>query len=108
AEMLVTSYVETHGLDAVITRGANTYGPYQYPEKFIPLMITNVMEGRSLPVYGDGLQVRHWIHVDDHCNGIDVVLRYGSAGEAYNIGSSEERTNLEIVQTVLDLMGASH
>src|SRR5699024_6704260 len=86
AEMMVIAYYETHGLDAVITRGSNTYGPYQYPEKFIPLMVTNVMERKEIPVYGDGLQVRHWIHVEDHCSGVDTVLRRGLSGHAYNVG----------------------
>jgi dTDP-glucose 4,6-dehydratase len=107
-EMMVISYVETHGVDALISRGSNTFGPYQYPEKFIPLMITNVIENRPVPVYGDGLQVRHWIHVDDHCSGIDTVLRKGSTGGIYNIGSDDERTNLSVAQQVLDHLDAPH
>lgn len=107
AEMMVMAYVETHGVDAVITRGSNTYGPYQYPEKFIPLMITNVLEGSSIPVYGDGLQVRHWIHAEDHCSGIDRVMRCGSNGAVYNIGSDDERTNLSVARQVVRLLDAS-
>jgi dTDP-glucose 4,6-dehydratase len=106
AEMMVIAYIETHGLDALITRGSNTYGPYQYPEKFIPLMITNVMERRPVPVYGDGLQVRHWIYVEDHCSGIDAVLRKGKSGEIYNVGSDEERTNLRVAEQVLGILDA--
>lgn len=106
AEMMVTAYVETHGLDATITRGSNTYGPYQYPEKFIPLMITNVLERTPIPVYGDGRQVRHWIHAEDHCSGIDTALRFGARGEVYNIGSDEERTNLSVAELVVELLEA--
>ena len=101
------SYIETHGLDAAISRGGNTYGPYQYPEKFIPLMITNLMEGREVPIYGDGMQVRHWIHVDDHCRGVATIMRNGNPGEIYNVGSDDERTNLDVARTVVRLMGAS-
>ncbi len=106
AEMLAISYAETHGVDVVITRGSNTYGPFQYPEKFIPLMITNLFERKAVPVYGDGLQVRHWVHVDDHCSGIDTALRFGASGEIYNVGSDDERTNLEVVKQVLSLVDA--
>jgi dTDP-glucose 4,6-dehydratase len=106
-EMMVISYVETYGIDVVITRGSNTYGPYQYPEKFIPLMITNVLESRPIPVYGDGLQVRHWIHVDDHCSGIAKALSDGETGEIYNVGSEDERTNLSVAHDVVRLLGAS-
>jgi dTDP-glucose 4,6-dehydratase len=106
AEMMVISYVETHGVDAVITRGCNTYGPFQHPEKFIPLMITNVLQGRTIPVYGDGLQVRHWIHVEDHCHGIDTALRRGRSGEIYNVGGDEERTNLSVARLVVELLEA--
>jgi dTDP-glucose 4,6-dehydratase len=106
-EMMVISYVETYGIDVVTTRGSNTYGPYQYPEKFIPLMITNVLEERAIPVYGDGLQVRHWIHVDDHCSGIAAALTDGGTGEIYNVGSDDERTNLSVAHEVVRLLGAS-
>lgn len=107
AEMMVIAYHETHGVDVVTTRGSNTYGPHQYPEKFIPLMITNVMEGQAVPVYGDGLQVRHWIHAEDHCSGIHTALTEGESGDVYNIGSDEDHTNLHVAQTVVDLLGAS-
>lgn len=107
AEMMAIAYHETHGVDVVITRGSNTYGPFQYPEKFIPLMITNVMEGQAIPVYGDGLQVRHWIHAEDHCSGIHTALLRGESGEVYNIGSDEEHTNLHVARTVVDLLGGS-
>jgi dTDP-glucose 4,6-dehydratase len=105
AEMMVIAYAETHGLDAGITRGSNTYGPYQFPEKFIPLMITNALAGEILPVYGDGMQRRHWIHVWDHCSGIDAVLRRGEPGAVYNVGSDDERANIEVAQGILELVG---
>jgi dTDP-glucose 4,6-dehydratase len=107
AEMMAIAYYETHEVDVVITRGSNTYGPYQYPEKFIPLMITNVMNDEPIPVYGDGLQVRHWIHVEDHARGVHAALIDGEAGEIYNIGSDDERTNIDVARTVVDLLGAS-
>jgi dTDP-glucose 4,6-dehydratase len=106
AEMMAIAYAETHGTDVLITRGSNTYGPYQYPEKFIPLMITNVLEHREIPVYGDGMQVRHWIHAEDHCSGIATVLRHGRAGEIYNVGTDDERTNLSVAEAVVDLLDA--
>lgn len=106
AEMMVIAYFETHGLDAVITRGSNTYGPYQHPEKFIPLMVTNVVERKEIPVYGDGLQVRHWIHVEDHCSGVDTALRKGRPGHVYNVGSDDERTNLSVARQVVELLDA--
>src|SRR3954470_1498192 len=84
-DMQVLAYVRTYGVDACITRGANTYGPRQYPEKFLPLFITNAFEGEELPVYGDGKQRREWLHAEDHCAGIDVVLRKGASGEIYNV-----------------------
>ncbi|MFC1835285.1 dTDP-glucose 4,6-dehydratase [Thermodesulfobacteriota bacterium] len=101
ADLLVRSYHKTHGMDVVITRCSNNYGPYQFPEKLIPLMITNAMADADLPIYGDGLNVRDWIHVTDHCRGIDTVLRKGRSGEAYNIGANHELTNLEIVRYIL-------
>jgi len=104
-EHLVAAYHETHGLDTVITRGANTYGPNQYPEKLIPLFITNAMEDKQLPVYGDGKQIRDWIYVLDHCEGIDVVLHEGEPGTAYNLGGGNERTNLEITKMILSALG---
>ena len=105
-DLQVLAYVRTYGSDALITRGANTYGPRQYPEKFLPLFITNALEGEPLPVYGDGRQRREWLQVEDHCSAIDVALRKGSAGEVYNVGG-QERENLEVVRRILDLTGAS-
>ncbi len=105
-ELQVFAYVRTFGVDALVTRGANTYGPRQYPEKFLPLFITNALEGEHLPVYGDGRQRREWLHVDDHCDGIERALRHGVAGEAYNI-SGQERENMEVVKRILELTGAS-
>jgi dTDP-glucose 4,6-dehydratase len=104
AEMMVIAYAETHGLDTRITRGSNTYGPYQFPEKFIPLMITNALAGENLPIYGDGMQRRHWIHVWDHCAGIDAVLRRGEPGAVYNVGSDDERANMEVARAILELV----
>jgi len=104
ADLLVRACCRTYGFPGIITRCSNNYGPYQFPEKLIPLMITNAMEGKELPVYGDGLNVRDWIHVEDHCRAIDVVIRKGKDGEVYNIGGSTERTNIEIVREILRLM----
>jgi len=104
-ELQVFAYVRTFGVDALVTRGANTYGPRQYPEKFLPLFITNALDGEHLPVYGDGRQRREWLHVEDHCAGIDLALRQGAAGQAYNI-SGQERENMEVVRRILDLTGA--
>ena len=108
AEHLARAAHVTFGLDVVTTRASNNYGPYQFPEKLIPLMITNALEGKELPVYGDGLNVRDWLYVEDCCRAIDAVLHNGRAGEVYNIGSRAEKTNLEIVQTLLDLLGKPH
>jgi dTDP-glucose 4,6-dehydratase len=105
-ELQVLAYVRTYGVDALITRGANTYGPRQYPEKFLPLFITNCFDGLPLPVYGDGRQAREWLHVEDHCDGIDLALRQGGAGEVYNV-SGQERQNIDVVKRILDLTGAS-
>jgi dTDP-glucose 4,6-dehydratase len=105
-ELQVFAYVRTFGVDALVTRGANTYGARQYPEKFLPLFITNALDGQPLPVYGDGKQRREWLHVQDHCAGIEIVLRRGEAGEAYNI-SGQERENMEVVRQILTLTGAS-
>ena len=104
--MLVLAYHRTHGLDVVVTRCSNNYGPYQFPEKLIPLMVTNAMSGEPLPVYGDGLNVRDWIHVNDHCRGLDLALRQGKPGEVYNFGGDAERTNLQVVRAILELTGA--
>ncbi|GLX66016.1 dTDP-glucose 4,6-dehydratase [Paenibacillus glycanilyticus] len=105
ADLLVRAYHETYGLPAVITRCSNNYGPYQFPEKLIPLMIKNALEDKPLPVYGDGLQVRDWLYVEDHCKAIDLVLHQGRVGEVYNIGGSNERTNLHVVRTILQELG---
>lgn len=107
AEHLVSSYGISHGVDVVVTRGSNTYGPYQYPEKIIPLFITNIMEGKPLPVYGQGTAVRDYMHVDDHCGGIDTVLHHGKTGEAYNVGARMEVPGIEVAQRILKLMGRS-
>jgi len=105
AEMQVIAYYETYGLPTLITRGSNTFGPYQYPEKVLPVFITNALEDKPLPLYGDGLNVRDWLYVDDHCAGIDVVLRQGVPGQAYNIGGGNERPNLEVTRQLLALLG---
>jgi dTDP-glucose 4,6-dehydratase len=104
-DLQVLSAVRTFGIDACITRGANTYGPNQYPEKLIPLFVTNALDGESLPVYGDGRQRREWLHVGDHCSAVELVLREGAAGETYNVGG-EEHENLEITSRILELTGA--
>jgi dTDP-glucose 4,6-dehydratase len=105
ADHLVMAFHHTHGMDALITRCSNNYGPYQFPEKLIPLMILNAFDGKPLPVYGDGLYVRDWIHVEDHCEAVDAVLRGGAAGEVYNIGAENERPNLAVVRELLRLTG---
>jgi dTDP-glucose 4,6-dehydratase len=104
-ELLVRSYVVTFGLDAVVTRGSNTYGPYHHPEKLIPLFITNAIDDQPLPLYGDGLQRRDWLFVSDHAGGVDFVLRHGTAGEAYNIPGGIEMTNRDTVAMLLDRLG---
>ena len=105
ADHFVMAFRHTHGMDTVITRCSNNYGPHQFPEKLIPLMILNAFEGRPLPVYGDGMQLRDWIHVEDHCEAIDLALRGGSAGEVYNIGAENERPNMDVVRAILRLAG---
>jgi dTDP-glucose 4,6-dehydratase len=104
-DLLVSAYCHTYGMDAVVCRASNNYGPYQYPEKLIPLCILNALHGDPLPVYGDGMQVRNWLHVTDHCRGLDVVLRNGKAGETYNIGGPDELPNMEVVRRILELTG---
>ena len=101
ADMIVRAYSETYGLPVNITRCSNNYGPYQFPEKLIPLMINNALHDKSLPIYGDGKQIRDWLYVDDHCSAIDVVLHKGKLGEIYNIGGNNEKQNLEIVNLIL-------
>jgi len=107
ADMLVRSYHKTFGLPVNITRCSNNYGPYQFPEKLIPLMIANALEDKDLPVYGDGLQVRDWLHVKDHCSAIDTVLHKGKIGEVYNIGGNNEKKNIEIVKLILEKLNKS-
>lgn len=101
ADLLVRAYHETFGLPVNITRCSNNYGPFHFPEKLIPLMIINALNDKQLPVYGDGLNVRDWLHVEDHCQAIDLVLHKGKNGEVYNVGGNNERTNIEIVKTIL-------
>jgi dTDP-glucose 4,6-dehydratase len=105
ADLITRSYFRTFGLNASITRCSNNYGPNQFPEKVIPLFITNLMDGKKVPLYGEGLNVRDWLHVDDHCRGIHSVLLKGKAGEIYNIGGGEELTNRELTQTILASFG---
>lgn len=104
ADLIVRAYNETYGLPVNITRCSNNYGPYQYPEKLIPLMISNCLNNKKLPVYGNGLQVRDWLYVLDHCSAIDIVLHKGKNGEVYNIGGNNEKTNLDIVSFILKKM----
>jgi dTDP-glucose 4,6-dehydratase len=105
ADLLVRAYFKTFNLPVNITRCSNNYGSYQFPEKLIPLMIANALEDKELPVYGDGLQVRDWLHVEDHCSAIDVVLHQGKVGEVYNIGGNNEKKNIEIVKLILEKLG---
>ena len=105
ADLLVRAYHETFGMDINITRCSNNYGPYQFPEKLIPLMIQNALNDKSLPVYGDGLNVRDWLYVEDHCSAIDLVLHKGRPGEVYNVGGNNERNNLQVVRTILAELG---
>lgn len=105
ADLIVRAYHETYNLPINITRCSNNYGPYQFPEKLIPLMIINALSDNPLPVYGDGLNVRDWLHVEDHCEAIDLVLHMGKPGEVYNIGGNNERTNLDIVRMILEHLG---
>ncbi|HET8784629.1 MAG TPA: dTDP-glucose 4,6-dehydratase [Candidatus Limnocylindrales bacterium] len=104
-ELLVGSYVVTHGIDAVVTRGSNTYGPYHHPEKLIPLFVTNAIDDQPLPLYGDGLQRRDWLYVADHAAAIDHVLRHGLTGETYNIAGGVEMTNRDVVGMLLERLG---
>jgi dTDP-glucose 4,6-dehydratase len=105
-DLQVLAYVRTYGVDASITRGANTFGPSQYPEKLVPLFVTNALDGLPLPVYGDGRQVREWLHAEDHCAAVELVLREGDAGEVYNIGG-EEFENIEVTHRILELTGGN-
>lgn len=107
ADLLVRSYYETYGLPINITRCSNNYGPFHFPEKLIPLIIINTLANKHLPVYGDGLHVRDWLHVEDHCRAIDLVLHNGKVGEIYNIGGNNEYTNIEIVKRIIQYLGKS-
>ncbi|MFS0872123.1 dTDP-glucose 4,6-dehydratase [Paenibacillus xylanilyticus] len=104
-DLLVRAYHETFGLPVNITRCSNNYGPYQFPEKLIPLMISRTLADEALPVYGDGLNIRDWLYVEDHCSAIDLVIHQGRNGEVYNIGGNNERTNMHIVKTILEQLG---
>jgi dTDP-glucose 4,6-dehydratase len=105
SDLLVRAYNRTHKLDTIITRCSNNYGQYQFPEKVMPLFITNIIEGKKVPLYGNGLNVRDWLHVDDHCRGIALALTKGKSGEVYNIGGGTELTNVELTHKILDAMG---
>lgn len=107
-ELMVRAYHVTYGMHTTVTRGSNTFGPYQYPEKIAPFFITEAIDDRPLPLYGDGLQVRDWLYVDDHAKAVDVVLHHGKAGEIYNVGGENERTNIEVTHLILDLLGKPH
>jgi dTDP-glucose 4,6-dehydratase len=104
-DMLVLAYQRTYEMDALVCRASNNYGPYQYPEKLIPLCVLNALAGDPLPVYGDGMQVRNWLHVDDHCSGIQAVLERGAPGEVYNIGGPDECPNIDVVRRIIELTG---
>jgi dTDP-glucose 4,6-dehydratase len=106
-DLMARAYFRTHGLDVLVTRCVNNYGPYQFPEKVIPLFATNLLDGLAVPLYGDGGNVRGWIHVDDHCRGIQLVLERGQGGGIYHIGSDVELTNIQLTQALLDCCGAS-
>jgi dTDP-glucose 4,6-dehydratase len=103
-DLLVRSYFETHKMPVLITRCSNNYGPYQFPEKLIPLMILNALEDKPLPVYGTGTNVRDWIYVKDHCLGVEAVLQKGRLGEVYNLGGQSEKQNLEVVKSLLSVL----
>ncbi|UCF04297.1 MAG: dTDP-glucose 4,6-dehydratase [bacterium] len=107
ADLLARAFYKTYGLPVVITRSSNNYGPYQHPEKFIPLFITNAIEGKPLPLYGDGMNVRDWIYVEDNCRAIELVGRKGKLGEVYNIGGGDEMPNIVIAKKIIELVGAS-
>jgi dTDP-glucose 4,6-dehydratase len=105
ADLIVRSYFKTFGLNVLVTRSSNNYGPFQYPEKMIPLFVLNLIQGRKVPIYGNGKNVRDWIHVDDNCQAIYKVLMEGTAGETYNIGGGNEFSNLEVAENLTTLMG---
>lgn len=108
AEMLVRAYNKTYGLNTFVTRCSNNFGPHQYPEKLIPVIIQNAFQNKKIPVYGTGKNIRDWIYVTDHCNAIDLVLHEGTYGEVYNVGAGNEYTNLEIVHMILDILGKTY
>jgi dTDP-glucose 4,6-dehydratase len=105
SDLIALSYEETYGLPVIVTRSSNNFGPYQFPEKVIPLFVTNLLDGKKVPLYGDGMNIRDWIYVMDNCAGVDVVLRKGVVGEIYNIGGGNETTNRELTEKVLSLLG---
>lgn len=106
SDLIALGYHTTFGLNVSVTRASNNYGPFQFPEKVIPLFVTNLMQGRSVPLYGDGSNIRDWLYVDDHCDAVDAVLRRGVAGEIYNVGGTAELTNLELTHRLIELCGA--
>jgi len=105
ADLMVKAYFDTYKMPVNITRCSNNYGPYQFPEKLIPLLINNCLKHKSLPVYGNGMNIRDWLYVEDHCKAIDIVINSGTTGEIYNIGGHNERTNIEIVKTIINYLG---
>lgn len=105
SDLIALSYEETYGLPVIVTRSSNNFGPYQFPEKVIPLFVTNLLDGKKVPLYGDGMNIRDWIYVMDNCAGVDMVLRKGVVGEIYNIGGGNETTNRELTEKVLSLLG---
>lgn len=105
ADLLVMAYYRTYGLPVTISRCSNNYGPFHFPEKLIPLMIINALHGKSLPVYGDGLNIRDWLYVEDHCKAIDMIIHSGRIGEVYNIGGHNERANIDVVKTIIKMLG---
>ncbi len=107
-DLICRSYFQTFGTPIIVTHCSNNYGPYQFPEKFIPQAISKTLAGEAIPIYGDGLYVRDWIHVDDHCSAIDLLLQRGAAGEVYNIGADNERSNVEVVEMLLEILGKPH
>ncbi len=108
SDLLALSYFVTYKMPVTVTRASNNYGPYQFPEKLIPLMISNAIEDKALPIYGDGMQIRDWLYVDDHCRAILAVIERGRAGEVYNVGGSRALPNIEVVQKILDTLGKPH
>lgn len=108
ADLLCRAYFHTHGLPVAITRCSNNYGPYQFPEKLIPLLVTNALENKEIPVYGDGMNVRDWIHTEDHCRALESVIQHGKPGEVYNVGADNEQNNLSLVKAVLDIIEKPH